>query len=196
MANFPQALLKTLSVEGVVFGPDAQPVPGRTGYGDHPKDPGGETNYGITRRRALEYGYSGPMSTIPYWKVLQVYKERYWDFICGDQMPDQGVAEEVFDSAVNCGQHRAVRWLQRALNKLNNNQSLYLNIEDDGICGPKTIHTLGMALAVKSWYREVILIMLNSQQCIRYMKIATKNEEFEVFEAGLVRNRCKMPGSM
>ena len=33
------------------------------GYVNHPKDPGGETNWGITKRTALANGYTGAMRT-------------------------------------------------------------------------------------------------------------------------------------
>ncbi|MCW8621188.1 glycosyl hydrolase 108 family protein, partial [Acinetobacter baumannii] len=35
------------------------------GYINHPSDPGGETNYGITKSVARQYGYKGSMKDIP-----------------------------------------------------------------------------------------------------------------------------------
>ena len=49
--TFQDALKRVLKHEG--------------GYIDHPSDPGGETNFGITKAVARNYGYSGSMRNIP-----------------------------------------------------------------------------------------------------------------------------------
>jgi lysozyme family protein len=109
MADFDRAILKVLRHEGVEFGPDGRPVSGRTGYVNHPDDPGGETHYGVTRKVALENGYAGPMRDIPYTKVLDIYRRRYWDDLKGDEIPDQEIAEELLDAGVNCSPSAEVR---------------------------------------------------------------------------------------
>src|SRR5690606_6723661 len=120
------------------FGLDGRPDPGRTGYVNHPDDPGGETNFGVTRKVALENGYAGPMRDIPYTKVLDIYRRRYWDDLQGDEIPDQEIAEELFDTGVNCGMAVVKRFLQRTLNVLNAKGTKYPDLVVDGVVGPRT----------------------------------------------------------
>jgi lysozyme family protein len=171
----------------VWFGENGLPVPGRTGYVNHPDDPGGETNYGITRETANAYGHTGPMNTLPYELVQTIYKEGYWDEIMGDENPSQDVAAEMFDTAVNCGPGTVIRHLQRALNVLNNKGQKYADIVSDGEMGPKTMTALKAAL--KLGYRPEILKALNAFQGVRYMELAETNERMEAFVLGWLRAR-------
>ena len=99
--NFDSALAAILHHEG--------------GFVNHPKDPGGMTNLGVTKRvweewvghevdekamRALTPEIVGPM-----------YKAKYWDKVRGDDLP-AGVDYAVFDAAINSGPGRAAKWLQ------------------------------------------------------------------------------------
>jgi lysozyme family protein len=195
MAQFTKAIHKVLRHEGVVFGPDALPVAGKTGYVNHPDDPGGETNYGITLATARGAGYGGPMREIPYSVVLSIYRMLYWDRIHGDEIPDQEIAEEMFDTAVNCGVGTVAKFLQRTLNVLNDKGMRYADLAVDGSIGPTTLGTLEKALSLASWYRLCILRALDSLQCVRYIEIAERNPKFEVFMAGWLRNRVGLPGA-
>lgn len=95
------------------------------GYVNDPRDPGGETRYGISKR-------AYPHEDIPGMtleRAKQLYKRDYWDAIKGDQMP-YDVAVHVFDTAVNCGVATAARMLQKAL-----------GVQADGVLGPFTLST-------------------------------------------------------
>jgi lysozyme family protein len=81
------------------------------GYVNHPHDPGGETNYGITIAVARANGYAGPMRSIPMSKVKQIYRARYWDVLRCDELP-AGVDYAVFDYGVNSGTNRSAKILQ------------------------------------------------------------------------------------
>lgn len=70
------------------------------GYVNNPKDPGGETNYGITIKTARAHGYYGSMHDIPMSVVERIYRESYWKGC--DALP-AGVDLCVFDFAVNSG---------------------------------------------------------------------------------------------
>lgn len=88
------------------------------GYVNHPRDPGGETNMGITRRVYRAYRKSkglGDQSVrlIARAEVEEIYRHQYWDVIRGDALP-AGVDYAVFDAAVNSGPGRGARWLQKA----------------------------------------------------------------------------------
>lgn len=111
--NFVDSLKEVLKHEG--------------GYVNHPKDPGGETNFGITVRVARENGYLGDMRSIPMNVVESIYKRQYWDKVKADQMPES-VRYPLFDYAVNSGPGAAARALQRVL-----------GVTDDGIIGPMTL---------------------------------------------------------
>jgi lysozyme family protein len=96
-------------------------------YSRHPSDPGGETMYGITRKVAVQEGYTGDMHVLPREFAKQVYRKRYWDAIRADELPE-ALRFHVFDAAVNSGPKQAIVWLQRAL-----------DVGDDGILGPVTM---------------------------------------------------------
>lgn len=97
------------------------------GYVDHPSDPGGATNFGITERVARAYGYKGHMRNLPRETAIAIYRGQYWNAVKGDQLPS-AFAFQVFDAAVNHGVGNAVRWMQRAA-----------GVADDGKIGPMTL---------------------------------------------------------
>lgn len=103
------------------------------GYVDHPDDPGGETNYGITVRTARAYGYNGPMREIPMATVREIYRHGYWEAARCNEIPDR-LRLLHFDSAVNSGPARAARWLQAAL-----------DVAQDGVIGPVTLRAAAEA---------------------------------------------------
>ncbi len=86
---------------------------------DHPKDPGGRTNKGVTQR---VYNSWRTKSNLPIRDVYQIsdneveaiYRFQYWEPIKGDAMPP-GVDYVVLDGAVNSGVKQSAKWLQRAL---------------------------------------------------------------------------------
>ncbi len=102
------------------------------GYVDHPNDPGGETNFGITVAVARENGYLGKMAEIPMQTVELIYKNKYWDKVQADAMPEHARLA-LFDYAVNSGPQAAIKALQRVI-----------GVSDDGIIGPKTIEAANM----------------------------------------------------
>lgn len=103
------------------------------GWSDHPEDPGGATNKGITLKTYS--GYLGRQATkselrnILNHDVETIYRTRYWNPIRGDELP-YPLALMTFDAAVNSGVSRGARWLQQAL-----------EIPSDGHIGPITIKT-------------------------------------------------------
>lgn len=106
------------------------------GYVNHPKDPGGATNRGVTQR--TYDGYRKRMGlpiqsvrSIIMLEVLDIYKTQYWDKIAGDQLPT-GLDYAVYDFAVNSGPKRAVQFLQELLG----------NVAADGIMGNQTLGAL------------------------------------------------------
>ena len=116
-ANFDTALQHVLKSEG--------------GFGNHPKDPGGMTNLGVTARTWEDWVGHVPsekeMRELTPEKVAPLYKRKFWDAIKGNDLPS-GVDYCVFDCAVNSGPGRAAKILQEAV-----------GAKPDGAIGPATL---------------------------------------------------------
>lgn len=105
------------------------------GYVDHPSDPGGATNLGITRKTLARWRKISPFTDLSKSEVkaltnaavAPIYRAFYWDEIRGDDLPD-GLDYAVFDYAVNSGPGRAAMALQRLV-----------GAADDGEIGPLTL---------------------------------------------------------
>ena len=93
------------------------------GYVNHLSDPGGETNYGISKR---SYPHLD-IKNLTREQAIAIYERDYWDKCQCDYLPS-GLALMVFDMAVNAGNNRAIRILQYVL-----------GVSVDGIIGPKTL---------------------------------------------------------
>jgi len=106
------------------------------GYVDHPADPGGATNRGVTQRvynawRSRRGLAPRSVRLIADDEVQAIYHSQYWQAIRADQMPE-GVGYCVFDAAVNSGPAPAVRWAQEII-----------GAAVDGIVGEETLTLLG-----------------------------------------------------
>ena len=101
------------------------------GYVNHPKDPGGETNLGVTKRVYLEHGGTKAMKDLLVEDVAPIYKKGYWDKMKGDELPN-GLDLCVFDFGVNAGPGRSAKYLQTMIG----------TVADGGI-GPNTLKKLG-----------------------------------------------------
>jgi len=84
------------------------------GYVNHPKDPGGETNLGVTKRVYIEHGGTKDMKDLLVEDVAPIYKKGYWDKMKGDDLPG-GLDLCVFDFGVNAGPGRAAKFLQQMI---------------------------------------------------------------------------------
>lgn len=86
------------------------------GYTDHPSDPGGPTNWGITIHDARAYwkrdASADDVSAMPKDVAKRIYKTKYWDAMRCDELPS-GVDYAVFDFGVNSGVSRSLKFLER-----------------------------------------------------------------------------------
>lgn len=104
------------------------------GYVNHPRDPGGRTNLGVTQRvweawvgrKATEAEMRGLTRDM----VAPLYRKNYWDKVKARDLPP-GLDLHVFDFAVNAGPARAVRYLQ-----------MMVGTNPDGKIGPLTLKAL------------------------------------------------------
>jgi lysozyme family protein len=109
VSNFDIAVVHILKNEG--------------GYVNDPHDPGGETNFGISKRVYPNLN----IASLTADDAKAIYRRDYWDRIRGDDLPKH-LALPVFDMAVNAGVGSAIKALQRSL-----------KVEDDGVLGPVTL---------------------------------------------------------
>lgn len=106
---------------------------------DHPKDPGGRTNQGVTQRVYVAWRRRKGLPGSDVWAMTTaerdaIYREQYWNVVKGDDLPP-GVDYVVFDGAVNSGPAQSVKWLQRALG------SRYTG-KIDGVLGSVTLEAV------------------------------------------------------
>lgn len=150
--NFEESLAHVLKHEG--------------GYVDHPKDPGGATNLGCTKKVWEEWvGHEVTKDDIKALTVADVaplYKSRYWDKCRCDDLP-HGVDFAVFDLAINSGTGRASKFLQGAC-----------GVAADGAIGPATL-----AAVTKMNPRE-----LASKICERRLEFLQALPTWETFGKG------------
>ena len=131
--NFEQCLAHVLKSEG--------------GYVNNPKDPGGETNLGVTRR--VWQSWVGrdltddEMHQLTPEMVAPLYRAKYWDAIQGDVLPS-GLDLCVFDTAVNSGPGRAVKLLQGCI-----------GVATDGAIGNNTLS------AVAQFKNQALIDLIN-----------------------------------
>ncbi|WP_279609891.1 glycoside hydrolase family 108 protein, partial [Burkholderia gladioli] len=97
------------------------------GYVNNPADRGGETNFGITAATARAFGYQGSMQAMTQAMAAQIYKQRYWTAPKLDQVGaiDSSLAAKLLDIGVNMGPATGVKFMQRALNVLNQQATTY-----------------------------------------------------------------------
>lgn len=163
------------------------------GYADHPSDPGGATNWGITQRVARANLYQGHMSQLPKATARDIYYRQYivGPGFLGIAEIDPLVAEEVIDSGVNCGQDRAAKWFQTALNLFNRRGVDYPDIKVDGDIGGKSLSAFRALIAKRgaAGARELMIDALDGLQFGHYANLAQGNQKFEDFMPGWVRTR-------
>ena len=104
------------------------------GFVNNPKDPGGMTNLGVTKKVWEEFvGHEvdeAAMRALTPDLVKPLYKKNYWDKIKGDELP-AGLDYAAYDLAVNSGTGRAAKYLQQIA-----------GVPADGVIGPKSLEAI------------------------------------------------------
>lgn len=106
------------------------------GFVNHPKDPGGATNQGITQRtydawRSRQGQVFQSVRHINADEIREIYRAQYWHKVSADDLP-AGLDYAVFDFAVNSGPARAAKFLQKIA-----------GVPADGIIGAQTLAAVG-----------------------------------------------------
>ncbi|WP_313809005.1 glycoside hydrolase family 108 protein [Sphingobium sp.] len=162
------------------------------GYSHHPADRGGPTNFGITQAVARANGFMGDMRTLPRAVAEAIYRRLYWEksgfAFVAELAP--GIAEELFDTAVNMGPGMAGGFLQRSLNALNRNAGDYPDLRVDQAVGARTLAALGAFLKIRGRAGEKVLLKaLEALQGERYLALAESRPANEAFLYGWLANR-------
>ena len=133
------------------------------GYSNDPRDSGGETNFGISKRAHPNVD----IKNLTKETAGEIYQKQYWDPCkCSDLPPK--IAVMVFDMAVNQGVTTAKETLQKAL-----------GVKVDGDIGPKTL-----SAAMESLSQRVV----RDIACIRVEKyLSMNNPTEETYEKGWIK---------
>ena len=141
------------------------------GYVNDPKDPGGETNFGIAKRSHPDVD----IKNLTKDGAKDIYKEVYWD---GNKV--ESLSEDLrhiyFDMCVNQGRGRAVKILQRAANAKG------AELKVDGGMGPKTIAGL----------KGVELDRVRAYRVKYYADLVTRKPDLEKFYFGWFRRALEV----
>jgi lysozyme family protein len=155
-SNFELCLKKLLAHEG--------------GYVNHPSDPGGMTNLGVTARVWEEWvGHpvdEKQMRALTPELVAPLYKRKYWDACRADELVS-GLDYAVFDFAVNSGVGRSVKLLQTCV-----------GVNADGGIGPATMAAINNYPDTKK---------LIEQYCDSRLQFLKSLKTFSVFGKGWER---------
>jgi lysozyme family protein len=124
------------------------------GYANDPRDPGGETKYGISKRAHP----NEDIANLTVERAREIYQQEYWNPTAArihDIAPRLAVV--LFDAAVNQGKGFAVQALQGVL-----------HVKQDGIIGPMTIAALQEALDAHG--EDWVLAQFAAQRAMRYVQ--------------------------
>jgi lysozyme family protein len=179
MGNFTEAYKLTNVFEGE--------------YSNVSKDAGGETYRGIARNYwkdwggwdiidALNKGQSvaqinlvlrdnSELATL----VHEFYKTNFWDKARLDEITDQNICNEIYDTGVNFGMGKGVKFLQQAINLTRKD----VQLDEDGAIGIKTIQATNSHPNHKLLYKT-----LNVLQGMAYINNVWKNPSQEKFFNG------------
>lgn len=160
VANFKPALALVLAHEG--------------GYVNHPRDPGGATNKGVTQKvydayRDLMGVARQSVANISLGEAAAIYRQQYAEAIKFDRLP-AGIDYAVFDFAVNSGVKRAAKFMQRRL-----------GVEADGHIGLITLTKLAKVNDVEGFI---------SGLCADRVDFLRGLDTFDTFGRGWLRRVC------
>jgi len=162
------------------------------GYVNHPNDPGGATNYGVSLRflRGLDglegdFDGDGDVDANDILKMtkedaIAIYKKHWWDKFGYERLDDQRLATKVFDMAVNMGAPRAHKLLQQALGRRG------FPVTVDGMLGPKTVEACNSFLSPACFYGTAKMLYTTVQDVLAdfYTSLVKNNPKFKPFLKG------------
>lgn len=153
---FPAAVARVLQHEG--------------GYVRDPRDPGGETKFGISKRSYPDLD----ITTLTAEQAVAIYRRDWWDH-CGYARLPAAIGAKMLDLAVNMGAGAAAQLLQRACGGCGRPTPV------DGVLGPATV------LAVTQCDEAALLAALRAEAAARYRALAAADPTKTRFLSGWLR---------
>lgn len=139
------------------------------GYVNDPQDPGGETNWGISKR---SYPHLD-IKNLTREEAIAIYQRDWWERYQYARIKDSELSFKVFDLAVNMGPAAAHRILQRSLHAAG-----YRHVVVDGIIGPQTLSATNQADT------RLVLGAIRAEAANYYRRLIERNSTLKRFEQG------------
>lgn len=159
MADFAEAIDNVLAHEG--------------GFVDHPNDPGGATNWGISSRFLVGIGDDRDVQNLTRADAIDLYRVHFWDRYRYEEIPHDEVAIKTFATCVNTGPAAAHKILQRAVRACGAS-----HVIDDGVLGSITLRAVGAVPEV------LLLVAMRSEQAGYYRFLIALRPKLGVFRNG------------
>lgn len=163
-------------------------------YSNDPADAGGETKFGVTKREAIKFGYTGDMRDFPRTLARAYYRKKCWEEPGYSRVNDYFplLADKLLDFGVNAGTQTASKALQDCLNVLNDGGTIYPDLVVDGNIGPATLYALDAYLRKRKGEggEKVLMFMVAAQQSVHYIDIAKARPQNERFMYGWQSQRA------
>jgi len=131
------------------------------GYVWHKSDPGGETNYGITKL----FFPDEDIKNLTKIRAMELYYKYYWKPMRLDGINSEPLVLQIFDMGVNAGKSRAIKMIQKIV-----------GVETDGYCGPITKAHINS--------HEAPLELFKQARRNYYTNLAKRKPEMKVFLKG------------
>ena len=165
------------------------------GWVNDPKDPGGETNHGVTiavaqqhKEELVKQGWNGNMKSLTEEMATSIYFKDYIENPGFDKIIplSPAVTNKLVDIGVNAGTTRSAKWFQDSLNSVSRNGKDYPKLTFDGKVGPATV------AAYKSLQKkrgavvacQMVIKMLDGKQTTHYLSL-----NMDDFTPGWIINR-------
>lgn len=145
------------------------------GYSNDPNDPGGETNFGISKRSYPDRD----IANLSQADAVAIYREDFWQKTQIVSLAD-AVAGAAFDLAVNMGAKAGIKIVQRAISFAGT------TIVDDGVIGPATMRASFAVDPVK------VIALIRWQACLHYLAIVDGRPASRRYLDGWLRRACAL----
>lgn len=133
------------------------------GYSKDLSDPGGETNFGISKRSYPDVDIRALTAAT----ASAIYKRDWWDRHDYGAIIPQAVATKMLDCAVNLGAERAHKIFQQAV-----------GVTQDGVLGPATLSELNTMSSLK------VIVAVQDIQAAYYRALVAANPALQRFLSG------------
>lgn len=138
------------------------------GYSNSPNDPGGETNFGISKRSYPDLD----IKSLTKEKAKSIYLRDFWTFYRLYEIENQRIATKMLLMVVNLPPKEAFKIVQKALIRVGKKVDL------DGILGTNTIQTINSIYKVSFFLNNLVFELV-----AYYSNVANNN-------SSLMNNFC------